>query len=71
MAQKVEISLLNNISLQKIPAGKGMVRITLAYLAHPSFKLSPHTRHQIVSTLVESTVCEVTEPNRKWCYIEG
>jgi hypothetical protein len=65
--QKVDISCSNNISLRKIPAGEGMVRIglyriILAYLAHPSFKLSPDKRHQIVSTLVESTVYEATEP---------
>lgn len=65
--EKADISVSSNISLRKIPAGKGMVkvglyRIILSYLARPSFKLSPDKRHKIVSTLVESTVYEVAEP---------
>ena len=39
----------------------GLYRIILAYLVHPSFKLSPDKRNQIVSTLIESTVYEATE----------
>ena len=39
-----------------------LYKIILGYLANPSFKLSRDKRHQIVSTLVQSTVYEATEP---------
>lgn len=40
----------------------GLYRVILPYLAHPFSKLPPDIRHQSVSTLVESTIYEATEP---------
>eukprot|EP01018_Ginkgo_biloba_P017680 Gb_37162 [translate_table: standard] len=65
--EKLEVSVPNDLSLRKLRAGVGMFgvglyKIALAYLAQPSFRLSAERRHQIVSTLVESSLFEATQP---------
>lgn len=65
----ISISVQQKMSLQKLQPGQGVLgfglyKLVTAYLAKPSFKLSPDKRHELVKALIDCPVCGVAEPLR-------
>ncbi|XP_025013815.2 uncharacterized protein LOC107261958 [Ricinus communis] len=64
--QMEELSLEDSIELKQASAneigiGKGLVRLILGFLADPSLKMEPKTRHEAVKCLLHLTLLETVE----------